>query len=52
MSSMPGQEEDEEPEYISDSEDEHTPAPKGVKETQVLLVREEELEGTLCLGSL
>lgn len=52
MSSMPDQEEDEDSDYASGSDDEDTPAPRGVKETQVLLVREEELEGTLCQGSL
>lgn len=52
ISSMPDQEEDGESDYASDSDDEDTPAPRGVKETQVLLIREEELEGTLCQGSL
>ncbi|KAL1798994.1 hypothetical protein ACET3X_003031 [Alternaria dauci] len=32
--------------YVSDSDDEETPAPEGVKETRVLLVREEDLEKT------
>ncbi|EMD86266.1 hypothetical protein COCC4DRAFT_39394 [Bipolaris maydis ATCC 48331] len=48
MSSMPDQEEDEDSDYASGSDDEDTPAPRGVKETQVLLVREEELEETLA----
>lgn len=52
MSSMPDQEENEDSDYDSSPDDENTPAPRGVKETQVLLVREEEFEGTLCQGSL
>lgn len=48
ISSMPDQEEDGESDYASDSDDEDTPAPRGVKETQVLLIREEELEETLA----
>ncbi|USP78885.1 hypothetical protein yc1106_06159 [Curvularia clavata] len=48
MSSMPEPEEDEDSNYATNSDDENTPAPKGVKETQILLVREEELEETLA----
>jgi len=32
------------PDYISDSDDEETPAPEGVKETRILLVPETDLE--------
>lgn len=52
ISSMPDPEEDEDSDYAAESDDENTPAPKGVKETQILLVREEELEGTFCCGPL
>ncbi|XP_014557320.1 hypothetical protein COCVIDRAFT_97510 [Bipolaris victoriae FI3] len=48
MSSMPDQEENEDSDYDSSPDDENTPAPRGVKETQVLLVREEEFEETLA----
>ncbi|EOA87597.1 uncharacterized protein SETTUDRAFT_150612 [Exserohilum turcica Et28A] len=46
ISSMPEAEEAEDSDYVSGSDDEDTSAPKGVKETQVVLVREEELEET------
>jgi DNA polymerase delta subunit 3 len=46
MSSMPEQGEPEDSDYDSDSDDEDTPAPKDVKETRILLVREEDLEST------
>ncbi|RAR12448.1 dna polymerase subunit cdc27 protein [Stemphylium lycopersici] len=46
MSSMPEPDEGEDFEYRSESDDEDTPAPRGVKETRVLLVREEDLEET------
>lgn len=44
MSSMPDPEGPEESDYASESEDEDAPAPKGVEETQIVLVREEDLE--------
>jgi DNA polymerase delta subunit 3 len=44
MSSIPAPEEPVDSDYISESDDEDTPAPKGVKETQIVLVREEDLE--------
>jgi DNA polymerase delta subunit 3 len=50
MSSMPEPEKSEDSDYTSESDDENTAAPKGVKETQIILVREEELEGTVSLG--
>lgn len=52
MSSMPGPDEAEDSGYTSESDDEDTPAPRGVKETRVLLVREEDLEGAFYLGLL
>jgi DNA polymerase delta subunit 3 len=45
MSSMPEAAESEESDYNSQSDDENTAAPRGVKETQIVLVREGELEG-------
>ncbi|EUC42308.1 hypothetical protein COCMIDRAFT_103875 [Bipolaris oryzae ATCC 44560] len=48
MSSMPDQEEDEDSDYDSSPDNENTPSPRGVKETQILLVREEELEEILA----
>lgn len=48
MSSMPEQEDSDESEdsdYTSDTDDEDTPAPRGVRETQIVLVPEEDLEG-------
>jgi DNA polymerase delta subunit 3 len=52
MSSLPepGEPQDEESEYTSEPDDENTPAPKGVRETQIVLVQEEQLEGTCGLG--
>ncbi|KAI4961350.1 hypothetical protein J4E86_000378 [Alternaria arbusti] len=44
MSSMPEREEPEDSDYASDSDDEDTPAPEGVKETKIVLVGEEALE--------
>ncbi|KAI4672093.1 uncharacterized protein J4E78_000593 [Alternaria triticimaculans] len=46
MSSMPEREEPEDSDYTSDSDDEDTPAPEGVKETKIVLVGEEDLEKT------
>ncbi|KAG9193116.1 hypothetical protein G6011_03151 [Alternaria panax] len=46
MSSMPDPEGPGDSGYISDSDDEETPAPEGVKETRILLVREADLEKT------
>jgi DNA polymerase delta subunit 3 len=51
MSSMPEPEESGDSDYTSESDDENTAAPKGVKETQIVLVREEELEGASVLDS-
>jgi len=48
-SSMPEAEDSgrsDDSEYASDSDDEDTPAPRGVKETHVVLVQEEDLEGS------
>jgi len=47
MSSMPEREEPEDSDYTSDSDDEDTPAPEGVKETKIVLVGEEDLESTI-----
>jgi DNA polymerase delta subunit 3 len=51
MSSMPEPEESGDSDYTSESDDENTAAPKGVRETQIVLVREEELEGASVLDS-
>jgi DNA polymerase delta subunit 3 len=48
---MPEPEESGDSDYTSESDDENTAAPKGVKETQIVLVREEELEGASVLDS-
>jgi DNA polymerase delta subunit 3 len=53
VSSMPEpEEESEDSDYTSESDDENTAAPKGVKETQIVLVREEQLEGRYGLESV
>ncbi|CAI9628279.1 dna polymerase subunit cdc27 protein [Alternaria burnsii] len=46
MSSKPHLQGPGDPDYISDSDDEETPAPEGVKETRILLVPETDLEKT------
>ncbi|CAG5161186.1 uncharacterized protein ALTATR162_LOCUS5977 [Alternaria atra] len=46
MSSMPTSELPQDSDYTSDPDDEDTPAPEGVKETRIMLVREEDLEKT------
>jgi DNA polymerase delta subunit 3 len=44
MSSMPTSELPQDSDYTSDPDDEDTPAPEGVKETRIMLMREEDLE--------
>jgi DNA polymerase delta subunit 3 len=46
MSSMPNPEASGDADYTSESDNEDTPAPEGVKETRIVLVREEDLEST------
>jgi DNA polymerase delta subunit 3 len=50
ISSMPEPDESGDSDYTSESDDETTAAPKGIKETQIILVREDELEGAFCPG--
>jgi hypothetical protein len=50
MSSISEPGESENSDYTSESDDQNTAAPKGVKETQIVLVREEELEGVFSPG--